>query len=729
MKELERKRKSRVIDNEHVNKLSSEKASYDESSYSTRITRAITACKRCRSKKIRCDKQFPKCTNCKKAGRHIDCLSLDPGTGEIVSRSYLYDLNLKVKTLSEELERLKREKSVSYALNGGHPESLLSNRSQKQGYNLENLPPRNFVERCLQIFFLEINIQLPIVHRDYYLIQYFRPLYGEIGEDLWTKVIGEPINYCENSDINSSSSEPPKECCLFFLNMILAISTSARQDEFSTLVSNSYKDEAMCYIDAIRKNSEVNHDEFEMIEEVQRLLLISLYSVMRLCSPSAWYLVGTCCRLCLDLSLHCEPQLMKGRKQHGLSFVHEMRRRLFWCCYSLDRQISINLKRPFGIDESQIDVNFPSMLDDLVVLPEEFKRECYHTATFSKSMSLHFIKLRRVQGKIFNYLNDKSKRIDLRTTNEDGDIVVSATDDSNDVESDIHALNKWKNSTLLDLNEWYDNIPKTVSDQKFISAVLRLNYHLTLIKIFGISPIIPMITDYDHYHVLYNSGKEIIYTYSQIYHDQQKHCSWIAANILYLGISYYLYLIANSPEIRTYVDSPSFKTTYELATTGFNGLEADCAEKVKSYQQKIKVWNEKVSKICGFEQDIKSSDKFSKISKPIASQLIDKSQSSPHVVETRIKVNSNSWSLGEKHEVDMNTGSEFLSDFFNPEVDSSLVSLIDNSRFSDLVGDNQIGEGIYLRFNQERFSNPICIADPLLALNSKLNKTDMYGPH
>ncbi|KAJ9476642.1 Pyrimidine pathway regulatory protein 1 [Pseudozyma hubeiensis] len=71
------------------------------------LARAVLVCKRCRSKKIKCDQAFPACGSCVKAGE--PCVGIDSATGREVSRSYIVDLEHQVAELraqNAELERL-----------------------------------------------------------------------------------------------------------------------------------------------------------------------------------------------------------------------------------------------------------------------------------------------------------------------------------------------------------------------------------------------------------------------------------------------------------------------------------------------------------------------------------------------------------------------------------------------------------------------------------------------
>lgn len=47
-----------------------------------------------------------------------------------------------------------------------------------------------------------------------------------------------------------------------------------------------------------------------------------------------------------------EPNILKS----------QMRRRVFWCSYNLDRAVAITLGRPVGINDSDIDVEVRSVL-------------------------------------------------------------------------------------------------------------------------------------------------------------------------------------------------------------------------------------------------------------------------------------------------------------------------------------------------------------------------------
>ena len=68
---------------------------------------------------------------------------------------------------------------------------------------------------------------------------------------------------------------------------------------------------------------------------------------------SIWFLVGLACRTCVDLGFHNERNAQKERLDN---LETDMRRRLFWCTYKMDRLLSVSLGRPVTIPDGFINV-------------------------------------------------------------------------------------------------------------------------------------------------------------------------------------------------------------------------------------------------------------------------------------------------------------------------------------------------------------------------------------
>lgn len=85
------------------------------------------------------------------------------------------------------------------------------------------------------------------------------------------------------------------------------------------------------------------------VRSVQTLLLHAVYCLRAPRGLSAWTHVGLAIRICIELGMH--------RRCHDErpNLATEMRKRIFWSCYCLDRQVSIILGRPFAISDRDID--------------------------------------------------------------------------------------------------------------------------------------------------------------------------------------------------------------------------------------------------------------------------------------------------------------------------------------------------------------------------------------
>ena len=104
------------------------------------------------------------------------------------------------------------------------------------------------------------------------------------------------------------------------------------------------------------------------LQELQAILLLAGYALLRPVAPGLWYIAGVAVRLAVDLGLHFEdsnastaegapgPYVDKDmeRLRGHREWVRDLRRRLWWCTYSLDRLVSTCVGRPFGIQDEVV---------------------------------------------------------------------------------------------------------------------------------------------------------------------------------------------------------------------------------------------------------------------------------------------------------------------------------------------------------------------------------------
>lgn len=168
------------------------------------------------------------------------------------------------------------------------------------------------------------------------------------------------------------------------------------------------------------------------LEELQAVLLLASFAVLRPIAPGLWYIVGVAVRLAVDLGLHYEegaaidteapgapevpsaPSLQHRRssvidpKERGRrEYVRDLRRRLWWCTYTVDRLVSSCVGRPFGITDQVVTTEFPSTLDDQYITADGFQTSEGMAAPSYKFVSHHYFRLRLLQSEVMQVLQYK----------------------------------------------------------------------------------------------------------------------------------------------------------------------------------------------------------------------------------------------------------------------------------------------------------------------------------
>lgn len=133
-----------------------------------------------------------------------------------------------------------------------------------------------------------------------------------------------------------------------------------------------------------------------------------------------------------------------------LGFDVEMRKRLFWSCYTMDRQVSIPLGRPFSISDRDIDVQLPFDVEescqDIHALEKASKVDLNIVRTESTSLTafLHILRLRRIESSI----QQSIYRVDQSTNVTDAEI-----------EFYLDQLEEWRKLIPLNAKKQIDRDP------------------------------------------------------------------------------------------------------------------------------------------------------------------------------------------------------------------------------------------------------------------------------
>lgn len=553
---------------------------------------------------------------------------------------------------SEEEKKLARADS----LKGPHAMKAYAKRSK-----MALLPPKQQAMALLSLYFSESNSQVPIFHRELFLRRYYQPIYGDLPEDCNLASSFTSINrkmlvhideedtwyhrYTEKLDEETSEKKQfdplrfsatvkvPRKFRkpLFFMNIVFAIASSVVHLQYPDQISEEFKNSALRYIDDVYSSP-------NRLEALQAVMCLTLYSLMRPCIPGCWYLLGSALRLTVDLGLHWEY----SSKQYD-PFTMDMRRRLFWSCYSLDRQICVYLGRPFGIPEESCHVPFPSLLDDSLIDMNcekdgpDYARKPLPSPSY-KCISVAMIRIRMLQAEIQLVMYDQK-----------------------DLPRKFKTMDEWYRDISRRLDAWIASVPQTQQAMNctFTSEFFSLNYHHARIMLNGLSPKHYTLTE-ENYLILLDASKEIILCYYQLFRRKMVNYTWAATHNLFMAGTSFLYSVFNCDAARKAAPLAEVQKVVSYCNIVLGGLKERCdaashcrkvfeiltAAVIKiKYTDKI-IHSVNLSKITSSSQDVNETNTLKE--KPTGLIEQQESQIMYPVRGGSLPVNSFRWSTNEE---------------------------------------------------------------------------------
>jgi len=94
------------------------------------------------------------------------------------------------------------------------------------------------------------------------------------------------------------------------------------------------------------------------LQGAQNSLLLAMHSLYATGGRNVWYLNAIIMATCIDLGLQRRFEVAGDQSKAAV------KRRVFWCAYSLDRNLGIALGRPFLLRDEALDVEFPQDTDN-----------------------------------------------------------------------------------------------------------------------------------------------------------------------------------------------------------------------------------------------------------------------------------------------------------------------------------------------------------------------------
>lgn len=215
-------------------------------------------------------------------------------------------------------------------------------------------------------------------------VQKILPIYPAVHEPtVWTQL--EIV--LQALAVEDATTVPPSyEFLVIYL--ILAIS--------STLGSAKSADESRCMAFSASLFEEGMHHLTirshvpSDLAGLQVTLLILQYATINPRCANVWILSGAAMRSCLELGLHREPP----NRSLIDPLTLDLRRRVFWCAYGMDRAVCSALQRPLSIPDPAISVEYFSALDDKHI----HEAGIDSTGTETKHHARRWVAFRRLQS-------------------------------------------------------------------------------------------------------------------------------------------------------------------------------------------------------------------------------------------------------------------------------------------------------------------------------------------
>lgn len=251
------------------------------------------------------------------------------------------------------------------------------------------------------------------------------------------------------------------------------------------------------------------------LEELQAVLLLAGFALLRPVAPGLWYITGVAVRLAVDLGLHHEDntgidgdgdviglgknadvvmkgagkckdshdadQMERGRRE----WVRDLRRRLWWCVYSFDRLVSTCVGRPFGITDQVVTAAFPSILDDGNITTCGFNvpSESYNGPSY-KRVSHHYFRLRLLQSEILQVLQYRqAQKVHASASTHQNRYMH--TDLPSPFLQRYESFHAWRRDIDRRLWEWKESAPlQQDTTVQFSVKFLELNYWQAVILLY-----------------------------------------------------------------------------------------------------------------------------------------------------------------------------------------------------------------------------------------------------
>ncbi|CAK7226350.1 hypothetical protein SBRCBS47491_006201 [Sporothrix bragantina] len=543
---------------------------YPEERPAKRRHRSAVACRRCKSRKQKCDNEFPSCSNCVCAGE-----SCAYGNNQMYPAEYVRSLESQIAQLkgamgsmaARELDTAGDQQNSAGNEQGRHSPPNSTNVNSTN-VNSTNISPGDVVDKELEPC-LEAGVGFVALSPNSYLgtssgfplaklvkstinapsmsetAPFRRGTTGraDINTDILMSSLSAPERHQDLSTAVAQADMPSDEIAdklieaYFFrvhpkhaflsrrrvaaLNKNRANLRPAHQspghrgpDRLDYVIMHLVYAIGARYLQLANDhdcpNPEAHHAaalgdidailNVQSLENLEAMLLLSIYQLRSPTGPGIWWMIGTTMRHCLDCGLH-------RKSNSSPPLLDQRRKRIFWTAYMLERSVARTVGRPCAVADWEIDVELPANIDDGLETDDEVRDALVASAAnphqiTALTAAIHITKMQQLESRIARSVC----RVDKPLRSMDDPKITKLR----------QALEAWK-----------ANIPRVqIEDASpYTSAVYHMaQYHKALLLLF--LPFLPSLTP------AHTAFREVTYSAGQIcqlykrHHENQSYISY-----------------------------------------------------------------------------------------------------------------------------------------------------------------------------------------------------------
>ncbi|KAL1625534.1 hypothetical protein SLS56_007281 [Neofusicoccum ribis] len=470
-------------------------------------------------------------------------------------------------------------------------------------------PERELALKLVELYFEHANPQIPILHRGEFMSMFDRAIAADpkdrTSRELYMLnivfAIGAGI-IMGSSDATSESPDPDAN------NASQKPSQSPPPGKRRKLASVQHQPEeyhasAIVHLESFLSSSPSvdRPDGFGGgLEELQAVLLLAGFALLRPVAPGLWYITGVAVRLGVDLGLHYEdgvgvdgsPLVEEANPQRSDNDVGD--------ASGANNAVRLDPKER-GRRQWVITTEFPSPLDDKYITREGFlKPQAGNDKPTYKCVSYHYFRLRLLQSEILQVLQHRqAQQARAIGANQGNDFMHTKL--PSPFLSKFDSFLSWRRDIDRRLWEWKESSPTQMdTGVQFSPLFLELNYWQAVIMLYrqslSVPPVLadelksteddvssPSMVNLDErddeelvFLKVAEAGQKVLKLYRQLHRVHLVNYTFLATHHLFMAGISFLYAIWHSPVVRSHLSLDDVDFTVLAATSVLGDLVEKC---------------------------------------------------------------------------------------------------------------------------------------------------------